>query len=574
MIWSIQNMAQGLRSLIISLVFILVNLLFTSVLLTNMAFAAEAAIRDKISPETAFAQGLNCLNSSDLACAQLALAHIPSLSSNAQILAGGIAVLQADNDAAFRLLLPIATDTTLTDSASASLHASLSKAYEKLPDLPRAIEQKLLQETALIRLSVKDDIKKAQADLWRLLSTLNKDQLIELRGASTVENMQGWVDLSLARANVTDITNWQKAYPDHSAQSLAADLITGLSVPPTQIDSAAIPSATVSTPATATPSINNTFTGKVALLLPFDEDGFKIAANAIKDGFSASASIDRSPIEIKLYNSFVQKGDFANTYHLAVSEGANYVLGALENAALLNQPLTVPTMMLYGPFNQAVVAQNLTSFATSMEAEALKIAKTAQQYGMQNIVAISQKTSSSNVLTGLFDAAWQQQTGQAVKAIHIDSQFNLLDLKTQINMQFTSVDALIIAGDGDFARKIRPYLDIATPTFAFSIAYSGAVNDVLDANLNAIRLVDMPWLLNPEAFPAYQKAAANTPKNAAQRLFAMGADAYQILKIISQHPVLATQFNGLTGVIKIDENGQVTREPAMGIFTKTGVTHE
>ena len=84
----------------------------------------------------------------------------------------------------------------------------------------------------------------------------------------------------------------------------------------------------------------------------------------------------------------------------------------------------------------------------------------------------------------------------------------------------------------------------------------------------------MPWMLNPASFMAYQTAIKETPQNDQQRWFAMGADVYQILKIISQKEIIPTHFKGLTGTIHINEQGVITREPSLGSFTSNGVVLE
>src|SRR3546814_573934 len=78
------------------------------------------------TPETRFIQGLECLKQSDLGCAQLAAAGIPSQSPYAKVLTGNIAAAQGDFDTAFRLLLPLRVNSELSPKAIASLPTSLA----------------------------------------------------------------------------------------------------------------------------------------------------------------------------------------------------------------------------------------------------------------------------------------------------------------------------------------------------------------------------------------------------------------------------------------------------------------
>ena len=147
----------------------------------------------------------------------------------------------------------------------------------------------------------------------------------------------------------------------------------------------------------------------------------------------------------------------------------------------------------------------------------------------------------------------------------------------QINTQ--QIDLILIAGDAAFARKVRPYLDIATPTFGFYPVYSGEKSVAQDKPLNAIRFVDMPWMLDTENFKDYENAANALAESSLQRWFALGADAYQILNTMvlnASVQAASSQYrvNGLTGSLYLNKNGSVSREPALGRFTNNGVVLE
>lgn len=517
----------------------------------------------KKTAEAAFSDGLNCLKFADITCAQLALVNIPSQSANAKILAGGIAILQGDDDLAFRLLLPLDADNTLQPTARASLHASLSLAYEKLPDIQRAITQKILEEQTLISSDASPlALKQTQTKLWQLVTSLNKNQLIELRGASAEANLQGWIDLALTQQEQTSITDWQKAYPDHSANALAISLI--------QVN-----------PAIKTNTRQQPLTGKVALLLPKNDEKQVAIALALIQGFKASAIIDNSAIgkssavkstaEINTYTA--PNNDITSTYDLAINDGANYVVVIGFGNINIAHALNMPTLLINYTPHKPSLSKNLYILSQSLDEEALLLANNAHAFGMQNVLIVNEGLSNSDELTAAFNETWQQLSGQASKQLKVSSDSSLLDIKTQISA--LQVDMILIAGDANFARKIRPYLDVATPTFGFSTLYEGTPNSPLDSMLNAIRFVDYPWLLKPTDFKAYEALAHEVPQDAiSQRGFALGSDAYQVLSKLTQEPIQSTSFDGLTGKILINEQGEITRVPSIGIFNNSGVILE
>lgn len=549
------TLTQRLNFLIVLFAILSANLI-TPLTAQATATASKPTTAVKRTPEAAFSDGLNCLRLADVSCAQMALIYIPSQSANAKVLSGGIAVLQDNDDLAFRLLLPLEAETTLQPAARASLHASLSLAYEKLPDSQRAIEQKILEEQALITSNANPAaIQQTQAKLWALISTLDKAQLITLRGASTETNLQGWVDLALAHlaeSSATAIADWQKAYPDHSANAFAVSLLQ------------------------TTPMVNKKSSthqplkGSVALLLPQDDGRQAAAALAIQRGFTASAAIDNNTVETHAYT--VTSQDITDTYDLAINDGANYIIIANQANAMIAHPFTVPTLMLNAP-SQALTSKNLYIMPQLLNDEALLLANTAHEFGMQSVLIVAQDSTMSERMSAAFSENWQQVSGQTAKSIKIADDSNLLDIKGQISAQ--QADMVLITGDASFARKIRPYLDIATPTFGFSPIYDGVQNRLLDSSLNAIRFTELPWLLKPAKFSAYQTPATEIAQDAiSQRWFALGADAYQILTILNQEPIISASFNGLTGTIHIDEQGEITRKPSLGSFTNNGVVLE
>jgi uncharacterized protein len=213
----------------------LLALLIIQWLLTGIAFAAPASdtarTTNSRTPETSFLKGLDCLRQSDLACAEVAAATIPSQSHYAKLLAGNIAVARGDFDTAFRLLLPLQANTELSAEAAASLHTSLAQAYAAQSDPVRALDQRI---RARMSLADPADIQANEEAIWTLLSGLSRDELIEMRGESANTAAQGWIDLALAaqrpQGAAQALADWQKIYPDHAAAGgFAANLAEKLS---------------------------------------------------------------------------------------------------------------------------------------------------------------------------------------------------------------------------------------------------------------------------------------------------------------------------------------------------------
>ena len=543
----------------------LLALLIIQWLLAGIAVAAPATgtstaktITSK-TPEANFLKGLECLRQSDLACAELAAVGIPSQSPYAKLLAGNIATAKGDFDTALMLLLPLQVNAALSPRANASLHTSLAQAYEAQSDPGRALDQRMLAQTNLTDLA---DIRANEQAIWKLLSGLSQDQLIEIRGESGNTSAQGWIDLSLAAQRTSQrqqaLADWLKLYPDHAAATFAQTLATKPSNAPSPIAHA------------------GTLSGPIALILPLSVEAFYPASDAIERGFAAAKTAAGDKNEIRMYATRAAENEIATIYQHALSEGVKYVVGPVTDGEVVNLAganISVPTLAL-NQTERGEKPANLYTFGLSVHDEARQLASMAQAQGMQNAVVIAPATGLSRLMAQAFGQAWTTETGLTAQQIDIPDNAALSNLRGTLATR--PADFIVIAANFEDARIIRPYLDIAIPTFGFSHIYSGLAYDPANAALSGIRFVDIPWVLKPDsaAFAEYRKASRDLPPGEMQRWFALGADAYRVLSAIVQKSLEPSTINGLTGKIRLPTAGEITRELAVARFGADGVRVE
>lgn len=522
------------------------------------------------TPESVFLEGQTCLKKSDIGCAQLALNRIPTQSAYAKILNGHIAAIQGDFDQAFRLLLPLQASKNLSKAAIASLHASLALAYENQSDTLRALEQYAHAEDYL---SDAADLEKNDQKIWRLLEKSERSELVEIRGESYDTTIQGWIDLALAAralpGDPSTLSNWRKAYPDHAARDFANRQFGAEQAPSTSNAFATMPASTVNKPASP-------LQGTIALLLPFSVEAFYPASDAIERGFVAAQAANGDTNEIKIYATNGDKDEIGALYAQAVQEGAAYIVGPLtrdETTAIANGKASVITMALNQP-DSNVGSEKFYSFGLSIEAEVAQIVRLARNSGMQSATIVSSGSPVASRTAKAFNDAWLADGGEIRLSTGPGEGKTLSDMKAEIVSN--PADMIFIAANAEEARVIRPYLDAGTPTFGISHLYSGLAHDPADSALNAIRFVDLPWILDPEskAFEGYRKAAAELPPGEMQRWFALGVDAYALLQHLSKSPSQGTILNGLTGKLRISPKGEISRELAVARFSSTGVAVE
>ncbi|MEZ0238534.1 MAG: penicillin-binding protein activator [Methylophilaceae bacterium] len=508
------------------------------------------------SPEERYIAGLECLKKADTPCAQVALAGINPASPYAKILEAQIAAGGQDYDTVLRLLIPLQAEENLLPAALASLHATLALAYENQGNTLRAVEQRSQADAYL---QMPETRAANQKQLIDSLIALPRNALLEIRGESADTAVQGWIDLALAIAHSgqpsTALAQWRQAYPDHQADEAALGKL----------------SSSASTNAAA-----QTLTGKVALLLPIDTPAFAFAAEAVRSGFIAAQKAANSPAEVVIYTTYGRKDEIAAIYRQAVAEGAQYAVGPLtrgEVAGLLEPELiSVPTIALNVLDEQSATPAKLVQFGLPVEEEAMQLAKIARAQGMQTAVIAAANTPLGKRMAQAFASEWTEQGGLVVLQVEFNEQSNLLGFKTQLASE--RADMIFLAANAEQARWIRPYMNQAIPTFALSHIYDGNPANPDNSVLNAIHFVDMPWLLNPDdpSYSAYRASSSELPPNA-QRWFAVGVDAWNILSALAVKSAEKMQLRGLTGTIMLDGN-HIQRELPLAQFRGDGVALE
>ncbi len=506
-----------------------------------------------INAEQAFMQGQQYVEQADLGLAALSLTRIPPNSPYAKLLAGNIAAKNAEFDRAFILLLPLQSNLDFNRTAIASLHASLSAAYEKQGDITSTIEQLVRRHPYLLDSQAISD---NQQRIWKLLSTQTLADLIAMRGESADTTIQGWIDLSLATKNqdiATSLSSWSNSYPDHAALAFAKTLAT-----------------TVHEPSNLPTVIN----GNIALILPPAHEGMSEKIAAFKLGLQAALSKRNMPNEIKSYTRENDLEDINTQYSLAKSEGADYAI-----APNFGITLTSPN-----PFSVVALNTNISRQQAdlSLHDEAHRIAEFANRNAMQNILILTTANEPACQMLQSFVQAWQTEQGFSLKIISlipsaagVKDSFDLnqlMDLKANIALQ--AKDMLLLAMSGPEIKNVRPYLDISMPTMAFS-NINMLDNDV-NANvaLNAIYFVDIPFLLAPNnsQFSDYREPSAALKNNELKRYFALGVDYLQLLTTGPVGNDLVIE--GLTGKLSLDHSGQIKRQLSVAKFTDQGVVLE
>lgn len=530
---------------------------------------ANPTTPNKLSPEQAFLQGQQYVERAELEQAALSLTRIASSSPYAKLLAGNIAAKNADYDRAFLLLLPLQSNQTFSKVAAASLHASLSTAYEKQGDISNALEQLVRRQDYI---NTGQAIRNNQQLIWQLLAAQSLENLISMRGESANTSSQGWIDLSLASKNqdlTSSLSAWRNSYKDHAATDLANTLIA-------QASKTQAPSASAA---------GQLLPGSIALILPSTTGLLAEKAAAFQQGLQSALNQQQLLNDIKIYLHASDAASAAEQFSLAKNDGAAYIiaprLAPAEDSDLIAADLDSISVI----DNNAAIRRSLRQADLTVSAEARQIAAFASNNSMQHILLLAADNAAAQHMAKSFASVWPNGTGTTLKIINLDSAVeagsgvakpalkNSMDLAAKVNAH--SHDMLILAMSAAEAAMIRPYLDISTPTTAFSSVHARK-DDNTNAALNAVRFVDLPFLLMADhvQFDYYRDLSADLTSYELLRSFALGVDYLQLLIAGSQASGNELIINGLSGKLSIDSSGLIQRQLSMAKFTYNAVILE
>lgn len=344
----------------------------------------------------------------------------------------------------------------------------------------------------------------------------------------------------------------------------------------------------------------------IAILLP-GTGPYKSAAAAIKQGIIAAHFNANSRTQLHFYDvSTDQQSGFSNVwqkYQQAISQQASIVIGPLDKKSVQiladSDDLTIPVLAL-NRLTEQFQKDNLFQFGLAPEDDAIAAANYATQQDFSRAVVISPENSWGNRISTAFNDQWLDNGGILLHHTKYNAKKNdfsetirpLLGLETS-SQRYQSLKQTLASPlefeprrrqDIDFvflvakplkARQLLPQLKFhrsgALPVIATSQAFSGKEDSQQDIDLNGLFINDIPWMFTNGASndPIYNSLKANIPKNFERflRLHALGADAYQLIPQLNSLSRSADlTFDGATGVLSINQAGQIQRKTRWGQF--------
>ncbi|MDT8363697.1 MAG: penicillin-binding protein activator [Nitrosomonas sp.] len=309
----------------------------------------------------------------------------------------------------------------------------------------------------------------------------------------------------------------------------------------------------------------------IALLLPLESSSLEQAALAVQKGFVNAAKLSPEfTLEIIPYPTDGNAASVLSAYQQAVNNGAEMVIGPLArngvDALASSQLVSLPTLALnYTTGRMTDSSAQLFFFGLSVEAEAQDVARMAAVSGRHHAVILADRRKLSKRLKTAFADAW----------LEIDPDFSAEDMEISARKELSMLsghshnkDNIIFLALNSFnSQAVRPFIHKSVPVYATSIIFNSK-DSMYFQELEAVRFMDMPWLVQPELASIRQYYSPDMPTNISlQRFYALGIDAFRLtLSMFQQYSPGTIMLDGVSGFILLDVHGHFNRRPIPAIF--------
>lgn len=297
----------------------------------------------------------------------------------------------------------------------------------------------------------------------------------------------------------------------------------------------------------------------IALLLPVDSSTFRRHAEALRDGFLAASQFpDPSNMAVRVYPVGEDPKQALASYRQAVTTGARLVVGPLVRSqvnAVAAGEISVPTLLLNAPEGHAPSRPNLFVISLQIEAEVQQIAQLAYREGRRSVYTVS---ASGQVLQRVHQAfvdAFVKLGGRhAGEFRYAGSPADLDRLRQTAPTQ--GADMVFLALDARQAQGVR---EAVTPLPMYASSQTYSADPAIASALSGVRLLDMPWLLQPEHPAVMIYPRQNFADADLDRLYALGIDAWRIGQaMLARHTEIT--LDGVTGHLSLGRNRHFIRE--------------
>ncbi len=293
----------------------------------------------------------------------------------------------------------------------------------------------------------------------------------------------------------------------------------------------------------------------IGVILPLQSTEFGRLAEQVRLGIvTASDVASYTALPVTVYSTTADTRRILEAYDKAVTSGARAIIGPLTrdgvSAVARDSIVSVPTVVLNAPDAGIILPEEMYVFGLQIEAQAEQVAQLAFDHGGRKVLLVTGETALGRRIASAFTQKWQQLKGDiADRFTYSTDAHALAGLRELITT--TAADVVFLAMNSTRARFIRTYLGTQLPIYATSLVYASSSDRLQLYDLDGVRFMDMPWLLEQDhpAVMTYQRIRVESNALDEERFYALGIDAYRIAQALLTGNSNTPEIDGVTGKI-------------------------
>ena len=304
----------------------------------------------------------------------------------------------------------------------------------------------------------------------------------------------------------------------------------------------------------------------IAVILPLQSASFGKLADSARLGILAAAGADQgTTAKLHVYATTEDPQQILDAYGRAVAAGARAVIGPLTRNGVTTLAysgiVSVPTLALNMPEGEILLPRNLYVFGLQLEAETRQVARLAfeQQRG-HRVFVVSGDSALDSRVTQAFLSEWAVLKGEvAGQFLYTTEPAGLAKLRDQLVE--SRADIVFLTMGATRVRFIRSYLGGSLPVYATSQVLTSSSDTLANYDLDGVRFLDMPWLLQPDHPAVLSYLRPDNPGTPfdQERFYALGIDAYRLIQELLHPHRNADPLDGVTGTIRLGDAQQFLR---------------
>jgi outer membrane PBP1 activator LpoA protein len=199
----------------------------------------------------------------------------------------------------------------------------------------------------------------------------------------------------------------------------------------------------------------------------------------------------------------------------------------------------------------------------AVESDARVIARRMQMDGARAVDVVASDPPLMKRMAVAFTGEWITGGGAAPAALRFDPSPEALTALRR-SLARAPPDAVVLAVDGNEAALAKPFIG-ALPAYASGLLFERPDPAVV-RDLNDVRIVEVPWLVTPDAPELAGFARRDFGSAALERLYALGIDAFRVSQAFGDDPPQRFELEGATGQITLIDGRQFIREGRFGVY--------